>query len=118
MQQQLTEMKREGDNAEFWLGFTGKDELKKSRNFMERFDMLADLCVKKTESPYDFTDAIKLSKSITRNEVARLVQRRGKMGKVGGAESETAVLNDVSEMIADWEDDDTKIITDEEETDE
>ena len=50
-------MKREGDNAEFWLGFTGKDELKKSRNFMERFDMLADLCVKKTESPYDFTDA-------------------------------------------------------------
>lgn len=40
------------------------------------------------------------------------------MGKIGGAESETAVLNDVSEMIADWEDDDTKIITDEEETDE
>jgi hypothetical protein len=40
---------------------------------MERFDMLADLCVKKNESPYDFTDAIKLSKSITRNEVARLV---------------------------------------------
>jgi hypothetical protein len=73
VQQQLTEMKREGDNAEFWLGFTGKDELKKSRNFMERFDMLADLCVKKAESPYDFTDAIKLSKSITRNEVARLV---------------------------------------------
>ena len=100
------------------MGFTGKDELKKSRNFMERFDMLADLCVKKTESPYDFTDAVKLSKSITRNEVARLVQRRGKMGKIGGADSETAVLNDVSEMIADWEDDDTKIITDEEETDE
>ena len=40
------------------------------------------------------------------------------MGKVGGAESEAAVLNDVSEMIADWEDDDTKIITEEEETDE
>ena len=118
VQQQLTEMKREGDNAEFWLGFTGKDELKKSRNFMERFDMLADLCVKKTESPYDFTDNIRLSKSITRNEVAKLVQRRGKMGKVGGAESESAVLNDVSEMIADWEDDDTKIIQDEEETDE
>lgn len=111
-------MKREGDNAEFWLGFTGKDELKKSRNFMERFDMLADLCVKKTESPYDFSDNVKLSKSITRNEVAKLVQRRGKMGRVGNADSESAVLNDVSEMIADWEDDDTKIIIEGEETDE
>ena len=40
------------------------------------------------------------------------------MGKVGGADSEAAVLNDVSEMIADWEDDDTKIIVEEEETDE
>ncbi len=45
---------------------------------MERFDMLADLCVKKTESPYDFTDNGKLSKSITRNEIAKLVQRRGR----------------------------------------
>lgn len=49
-------MKREADNAEFWLGFQGRNELMKSRNFMERFDMLADLCVKKTESPYDYTD--------------------------------------------------------------
>jgi len=28
------------------------------------------------------------------------------------------VLKDTSEMIADWEDDDTKIVNDEEETDE
>ena len=117
VQHQLTDMKREGDNAEFWLGFTGRDELKKSRNFMERFDMLADLCIKKGESPYDFTDNLRLSKSITRSEVAKLVQRRGPKGK-GSAESESAVLNDVSEMIADWEDDDTRIIQDEEETDE
>lgn len=47
VQQQLTEMKREADNAEFWLGFQGRNELMKSRNFMERFDMLADLCVRK-----------------------------------------------------------------------
>lgn len=110
-------MKREGDNAEFWLGFTNKDELKKSRNFMERFDMLSDLCIKKGESPYDFTDYIHLTKSIVRSEVTKLVQKRGK--KQGSAsESESSVLNDVSEMTADWEDDDTKIINDEEETDE
>jgi hypothetical protein len=73
-------MKREGDNAEFWLGFTGSDELKKSRNFMERFNMLADLCIKKTESPYDFTDNVRLSKSIVKSEVAKLIQKRGKKG--------------------------------------
>ena len=73
VQQQLTEMKREGDNAEFWLGFTGNDELRKSRNFMERFDMLSDLCVKKTESPYDFTDNPRLTKSIVKSEVAKLI---------------------------------------------
>jgi len=66
-------MKREGDNAEFWLGFTGNEELRKSRNFMERFDMLADLCVKKTESPYDFTDNPRLTKSIVKSEVAKLI---------------------------------------------
>jgi hypothetical protein len=66
-------MKREGDNAEFWLGFTENEELRKSRNFMERFDMLADLCVKKTESPYDFTDNPRLTKSIVKSEVAKLI---------------------------------------------
>ena len=66
-------MKREADNAEFWLGFTGRNELMKARNFMERFDMLADLCVKKSESPYDFTDNPRLTKSIVKSEVAKLV---------------------------------------------
>jgi hypothetical protein len=110
-------MKREGDNAEFWLGFASTDELKKSRNFMERLDMLSDLCVKKAESPYDFTDNARLTKSIVRSEVAKLVQKRGKK-QGGGSESEASVLNNVSEMTADWEDDDTKIINDDEETDE
>ena len=45
VQIQLTEMKREVDNAEFWLGKTDIQELIKARNIMERFDMLADLCV-------------------------------------------------------------------------
>jgi hypothetical protein len=40
---------------------------------MERFDMLADLCVKKTESPYDFTDNPRLTKSIVKSEVAKLI---------------------------------------------
>lgn len=78
VQQQLTDMKREADNAEFWLGFAGKDELRKSRNFMERFDMLADLCVKKEISPYDYSDNTRLTKSIIKNEVAKLVRIRGR----------------------------------------
>jgi len=117
VQHQLTDMKREGDNAEFWLGMANTDELKKSRNFMERLDMLADLCVKKAESPYDFTDNARLTNSIRRSEVAKLVQKRGK--KQGGSSgTEASVLNNVSEMTADWEDDDTRVVNDEEETDE
>lgn len=109
VQQQLTEMKREADNAEFWLGFQGRNELMKSRNFMERFDMLADLCVKKQESPYDYSDNTRLTKSIVKSEVAKLIQKRGRTNK-GSQESESAVLSDVSEMVADWEDDDTRVI--------
>ena len=109
-------MKRDGDNAEFWLGREQTDDLRKSRNFMEKFDMLADLCVKKSESPYDFTDNPRLTKSLVKSEVAKLVQKRGK--KPGNFENEAAVLKDTSEMIAEWEDDDTKIVNEEEETDE
>lgn len=89
----------------------------KARNFMERFDMLADLCVNKAESPYDFTDNNRLTRSIVKSEVAKLVKGRGKSSKLA-QESETAVLNDVSEMLADWEDDDTRVIQDDEISDE
>lgn len=80
----------------------------KARNLMERLDMLADLCVKKPESPYDFSDNMRLTNSIRRSEVAKLVQKRG-AGKPG-ADSEQAILQDVTEMTLDWEDDDTRII--------
>lgn len=39
-------MKREADNAEFWLGNGGETELVKARGFMESLDMLSSLCVK------------------------------------------------------------------------
>lgn len=118
VQHQLTEMKREADNAEFWLGLQGRNELMKSRNFMERFDMLADLCVKKAQSPYDFSDNARLTRSIQKSEVAKLIKKRGRAGAKGQTENETAVLSDVSEMLADWEDDDTRVTQEEEENDE
>ena len=111
-------MKREADNAEFWLGFQGRNELMKSRNFMERFDMLADLCVKKAQSPYDFSDHTRLTRSIQKSEVAKLVKKRGRAGAKGQTDNETAVLSDVSEMLADWEDDDTRVVDEDEESDE
>jgi hypothetical protein len=36
----------------------------KARNFMEKFDMLADLCVKKSSRPYDFSNNYQLTVSI------------------------------------------------------
>ena len=112
---QLKEMKWEADNAEFWLGFGGRPELIKARNFMERLDMLGDLCIRKDERVYDFQDNDRLNRSITRNEVAGLIRKRGKNR---ASESEQQLLNDTSEMTADWEDDDTKVIQLEEENDE
>jgi hypothetical protein len=35
--------------------------------------MLTDLCVKKSESPYDFTDNARLTASIKKHEIAKLV---------------------------------------------
>lgn len=121
VQQQLTDMKREADNSEFWLGFQGRNELTKARNFMERFDMLASLCVKDGQNQYDFSDNAKLTRSIQKSEVAKLIKkRRGAAGgKPGGQnENESAVLNDVSEMLADWEDDDMRVVQDDEEVEE
>ena len=108
-------MKREADNAEFWLGNSGKQELMKARNFMERLDMLTDLCVKKDVSPYDFTDNVRLTKSVIKSEISKLVRIRGRAANGSRNNNitdmgESGVLNDVSEMLADWEDDDTRII--------
>lgn len=111
---QLTEMKRIADNAEFWMGLSGKNEAMKARNFMERLDMLSSLCVKGASSQYDFNDNMRLNKSMMKFEVAKLVQKRGRANKLA-ADSESAVLNDVSELTADWEDDDTRVIQDSEE---
>lgn len=56
VQSQLTDMKREADNAEFWLGNAGDMELVKARGFMESLDMLSSLCVKSAISAYDYSD--------------------------------------------------------------
>lgn len=97
VEKQLTEMKRIADNAEFWLGIPEQEELLQARNFMERLEMLADLCVKKALSPYNFTDNNQLATSIRRCEVARLVRRR--QPNKGTLETEAVVLSDTSEML-------------------
>jgi len=88
--------------------------------------MLADLCEKKPTSPYDYTNSNRLTMSIRRNEVAKLVKKRGsshrgggdRSSPRGGGDTEQSVLAEVSEMMLDWEDDDTRIIQEGEENDE
>jgi len=57
-------MKKDAENAEFWFGYASQDALKKSRNIIDKFDMLTDLCIKKQERVYDFGDIAKLNQSI------------------------------------------------------
>ena len=53
--EQLTLMKKDADNSEFWLGYETYETIKKARNFMDNVDQLTDLCVykeKRNFKPY------------------------------------------------------------------
>ena len=49
-------MKNDAENSQFWIGITEKDKLKKSRNFIDKLEMLTDLCVYKPNRVIDFDD--------------------------------------------------------------
>ena len=112
---QLTEIKKEAENAEFWLGYSTKDELVKARHIMEQFDMLSDLCVKKTERVYDFTNFKVLDKSIAKNEIGKLSDRR--KSYISGVNLETEMMDNVSDMMDEWNDDDIRVTQETEEND-
>ena len=120
---QLTQMKKESENAEFWFGLTNKECLMKARNMMERFDMLTDLCIKKEVRVYDFTNPQNLTKSIMKNEINKASYRRKSIingqpsSRNGNREESELNANDVSEMLGEWDDDDIRVVPELEDTD-
>lgn len=53
-------MKKNAENAEFWLGYNSQEALITSRSMIDKFDILTDLCVKREERNIDFGDLDKL----------------------------------------------------------
>lgn len=41
----LSEMKKQAENSEFWMGIPKREELKKARLFIDKLEMLTDLCI-------------------------------------------------------------------------
>lgn len=46
-------MKKEAENAEFWLGKDDTESLKMSRSFIDRLQSLTDLCIYKENRVVD-----------------------------------------------------------------
>ena len=42
---ELREMKKEAENSEFWMGKPMSDKLKKALLFIQKLEMLTDLCI-------------------------------------------------------------------------
>lgn len=115
-------MKKESENAEFWFGLTDKESLMKSRNIMERFDMLTDLCIKKQVRVYDFTNPQNLDKSIMKNEIDKASARRKSIMGEGNflphaGANDSDFMNDFSDMVGEWDDDDIRVVPELEEND-
>jgi hypothetical protein len=98
---ELREMKNDAENSEFWIGITEKDKLKKSRIFIDKLEMLTDLCVYKPNRVIDFDDKKKKKDEDDEEEQQ---------------DDEFEFLN-LTELGQEWDNEDPKICSDEETND-
>ena len=60
MSEDLRDMKKEAENSEFWMGHTEqdncKDKLKQARKFIDKLEMLTDLCIYNPKRVIDVDD--------------------------------------------------------------
>jgi len=49
-------MRKNAENSEFWMGIEGRDSLKKARLFIDKLEMLTDLCVYRPNRVIDVDD--------------------------------------------------------------
>jgi hypothetical protein len=96
-------MRKDAETSEFWMGKTGKEDLKKTRYFIDKLEMLTDLCVYKPNRIIDFEDKKKKKDDIEDEEEEK--------------EDEFEFLN-LTELTQEWDNEDPKVCTDEEVNDE
>ena len=49
-------MRKNAENSEFWMGVPGRESLKKARFFIDKLEMLTDLCVYRPNRVIDIDD--------------------------------------------------------------
>lgn len=103
VREDVREMKRSAENAEFWMGVAEREELKTARKFIEKLEMLTDLCVWVENRVIDFEDKKKKSDDDDEEE-----EKEG--------EDEFEFLN-LTELLQEWDNEDPKVCTDEEQND-
>ena len=94
-------MKIAAENSEFWIGNTDKDKLKKSRIFIDKLEMLTDLCVHKPNRVIDFDDKKKKKDEDEEEE----------------QQDDSLEFLNLTELGQEWDNEDPKICSDEETND-
>ena len=94
-------LKKRADESDEWLGQSEHSALKTARQFIDRIEMLTDLCIYKPNRVIDL-DEQKPKKDDEDHE-----------DDEKAAEDEFEFLN-LTELVAEWDNEDMKICTDEE----
>ena len=55
-------MKKSAESAEFWMGFTDRENLKNARIFIDNLNFLTDLCIYKPNRVLDLDEGKKKKK--------------------------------------------------------
>jgi hypothetical protein len=95
-------MKKNAENSEFWIGNTDREKLKVARNFIDKLEMLTDLCIYRPNRVIDIDDKKKKKKKDD-----DLFEDEGE------PEDEYEFLN-LTELITEWDNEDPKVCSDEE----
>ena len=60
-------MRQDAENSEFWMGKTDQPSLKRARLFIDKIDLLTDLCVYRANRVIDTDD--KKKKKLNEDEI-------------------------------------------------
>ena len=97
----IREMKKMAENAEFWMGMKQKENLKKARIFIDKLNFITDLCVYRQHRVIDIDEGKKKKHDDDLMEMEN------------EDEDELEFLN-LTELIQEWDNEDCKVCTDDE----
>jgi len=89
-------MKKSAENSEFWIGIPEREKLKQARLFIDKLEMLSDLCIYKPNRVIDIDD--KKDKKKQDEDI----------DNDDDAEDEFEFLN-LTELLSEWDNEDPRV---------